>query len=79
MPAKSRAYHGSVEVDATLAKSQLLTIADEIISLLASDPSASVRISVEIAADFSDGASDTIKRAVSANADTLGFKSSVWE
>jgi predicted AAA+ superfamily ATPase len=80
MPAmKPRAYHGSVDVSATLAKSQLNTIAEEIIALLAGDPSATVRVSVEINAEFADGASDTIKRAVTANADTLSFKSSVWE
>ena len=77
--AKPRHYHGSVEVSATLAKSQLNTLAEEIIAVLADDPTATVRVSVEIAADFADGASDSIKRAVSENATSLGFRSSVWE
>jgi hypothetical protein len=55
------------------------TIAQEIIKLLADDPTANVRVSIEITAEFADGASDSIKRAVSTNADTLGFKSSLWE
>jgi predicted AAA+ superfamily ATPase len=76
---KPRAYHGSVDVNVTLAKSQLNTLAEEIIAVLSSDPTAIVRISVEIAADFGNGASDTIKRAVSENANSLGFKASVWE
>ena len=79
VPTKPRAYHGSVDVSATLAKSQLNTIAEEIIALLASDPQSTVRVSVEISAEFDGGASDTTKRAVSENATNLGFKSSIWE
>jgi predicted AAA+ superfamily ATPase len=77
--AKPRAYHGSANVSATLARAELDTIAQEIIKLLADDPTANVRVSIEITAEFADGASDSIKRAVSTNADTLGFKSSLWE
>jgi len=77
--AKPRVYHGSATVSPVLARTELDTIAQEIIELLAKDPTATVRVSIEITAEFADGASDTIKRAVSANADTLGFKSSVWE
>ena len=78
-PARPRAYHGSVDVNTTLAKSQLNTIAEEIIALLAADPQATVRVSVEISADFEGGVSDTTKRAVSENATNLSFKSSIWE
>ncbi len=35
--------------------------------------------SIEITAEFTDGASDAIKRAVSANTETLGFQTSSWE
>lgn len=77
--AKPKSFHGSVEVNAALAKSKLNTIADEVIALLTSDPNAAVRITLEIAADFPDGASDTIKRGVSENANSLGFKSKEWE
>ena len=77
--AKPRVYHGSTNVSATLARAELDTIAQEVIALLAKEPTAAVRVSIEITAEFADGASETIKRAVSANADTLGFKSSVWE
>jgi hypothetical protein len=76
---KPRTYHGSVDVSPTLARSELDIIAQEIIAILAGDPSAVVRVSVEITAEFMEGASDSTKRAVSANADTLAFKSSVWE
>ena len=62
-----------------LARTELDTIAQEVIALLAKEPTATVRVSIEITAEFTDGASDAIKRAVSANAETLGFKSSMWE
>ena len=78
-PAKARVYHGSATVTPMLARAELDTIAQEVIELLAREPTATVRVSIEITAEFADGASDTIKRSVSANADTLGFKSSVWE
>lgn len=77
--AKAKSFRGSVEVNATLAKSKLNTIADEVISLLTSDPNATVRITLEIDAEFSNGASDTIKRGVSENAASLGFKTKDWE
>ncbi len=76
---KAKSFHGSVEVSATLAKSKLNTIAEEVIRLLVSDPNATVRITLEIDADFANGVSDTIKRGVSENATSLGFKAKEWE
>jgi predicted AAA+ superfamily ATPase len=43
------------------------------------DPNASVRVVVEISAEFPDGVSDTVKRAVSENAKSLGLKAPDWE
>ncbi len=57
----------------------LVQIADEIIALLASDPNATLNITVEINAEFPLGASDAIKRAVTENATSLGFKTKAWE
>lgn len=68
-----------MEVQAATAKVRLVQLADEIVSVLSSDPNANVKITVEIAADFSAGASDQIKRAVSENATNLGFKTKNWE
>lgn len=76
---KVRSFHGSVEVDAALAKSKLNSIAVDLIALLAADPNATVRVKVEIDADFPDGASENTKRSVSANAQHLGFKLNEWE
>ncbi len=74
-----KSFHGTADVAPATAKMRLVQIADEIVSLLASDPNASVKVVLEISAEFPDGAKDTIKRAVSENANTLGLKSADWE
>jgi predicted AAA+ superfamily ATPase len=76
---KPKSFRGSVEVNAALAKSRLVSIADEVIALLASDANATIRITLEIDAEFPQGASETIKRGVSENATSLGFKTKDWE
>jgi predicted AAA+ superfamily ATPase len=76
---KARAFYGSVDVKASTAKMRLVQIAEEIVNILASDPNATVKISVEINAEYPAGASDQIKRAVSENATNLGFKTKNWE
>jgi predicted AAA+ superfamily ATPase len=76
---KSRAFYGSAEVNAATAKMRFVQIAEEIVSALVSDPNATVKISVEINAEFPKGVSDQIKRAVSENASSLGFKTKSWE
>jgi hypothetical protein len=77
--AKAQSFYGSVEVNPTTAKMRLVQLAEEIISNLISDPQAVLKITLEINADFPAGASDQIKRAVSENAKSLGFKTSTWE
>ncbi|MCL4551941.1 MAG: hypothetical protein M1305_00070, partial [Candidatus Marsarchaeota archaeon] len=78
-PAKAKSFYGSVEVSPSTAKMRFVQLADEIISILSSDPQAELKITVEIGADFPAGASDQIKRAVSENAKSLGFKVGTWE
>jgi hypothetical protein len=78
-PGKAKSFYGSVEVSPATAKMRLVQLAEEIISNLASDPQAELKITVEISADFPSGAPDQIKRAVSENAKSLGFKTSTWE
>ena len=56
----------------------LVQLADEIVSVLVSDPNADVRLVVEISAEFPEGASDSVKRAVSESARALGLKSAYW-
>jgi predicted AAA+ superfamily ATPase len=79
IPQAPKSFHGTVDVPPATAKMRLVQIADEIVSLLASDPNASVKVVLEISADFPDGAKDTIRRAVSENANSLGLKSADWE
>ncbi len=74
-----RSFHGAADVSAATAKLRLVEIADEIVSVLVSDPNASVKVVVEISAEFPQGAKDGVKRAVSENAKSLGLKSADWE
>jgi hypothetical protein len=76
---KARTFIGTADISAATAKMRLVQIAEEIISLLASDSQAIVRVSIEVTAEFPDGVSDHIKRAVSENATSLGFKNKTWE
>lgn len=76
---KARTFIGTAEVNAATAKMRLVQIAEEIVNVLASDAQATVKVSVEITAEFPEGVSDQIKRAVSENATSLGFKNKTWE
>ena len=78
-PARPRSFHGAAEVPAATAKMRLVQIAEEVINLLCSDPNATVRVTLEISAEFPDGASDQTRRAVSENGTNLGFKISDWD
>jgi predicted AAA+ superfamily ATPase len=77
--ARHKSFFGAVEIPPATAKMRLVQIADEIVSVLASDPNASIRLTVEISADFPSGAGDAVKRAVSENARSLGLKTADWE
>ncbi len=76
---KARQYRGAATVKAETAKSQLLQLADEIIANLTSDPTAEVRITLEIEATFPNGASDSTKRSVTENGNSLGLRQNEWE
>ena len=69
----------SANVNPPVAKMRLVQIAEEIISLLQSDPRAQVDVRLEIQAEFPNGVSDQIKRAVSENANQLDFTNNTWE
>lgn len=76
---KSHAFHGNVDINASTAKMRLVQVAEEIIAVLATDPDADVKVTMEIQVGFPSGASDQTKRAVTENAKTLGFKNADWE
>ncbi|KQU25484.1 hypothetical protein ASG63_20450 [Methylobacterium sp. Leaf94] len=77
--AKAKAFYGSAEVPSATAKIRLVQIAEEIISVLVSDPNATVRVVVEISAEFPGGVGDGMKRAILENASSLGLKLASWE
>ncbi len=58
---------------------RLVQLAEEVISLLDSDPNASVTVTLEVSAEFLDGVSDQTKRAVTENANIQGLKISSWD
>jgi len=74
-----RSFHGTAEIAAATAKVGLVRLADEIIAVLCSDPNASVKVVVEVSAEFPDGTKEQVKRAVSENARSLGLKTADWE
>jgi predicted AAA+ superfamily ATPase len=79
LPPKAKTFHGTAEIAPASAKMRLVQIADEIVALLVADPNASVKVVVEISAEFPDGATDSLKRNVSENSQSLGLKSADWE
>jgi len=76
---KAGSFLGTVDVPAATAKVKLMQVAEEIVNLLASDPNAMVRVTLEIAADFPSGVGESIRRGVSENAKSLGFRTTEWE
>lgn len=76
---KAREFNGSVEVNASNAKTRMVEIAQEVINALASDPNANVKVTVEIRAEFPQGVPDQVRRVVSENAASLGFKTKEWD
>jgi hypothetical protein len=76
---KAKSYHGTADVTASMAKMRLTQLAEEIINVLVSDPNAVVKVTVEIQAEFPNGVSDQVKRAVSENSKSLGLKANDWE
>jgi hypothetical protein len=71
--AKIRRFHGRVPLNPLLVGTDAGKIGDEIISHLAGLANAGVSVTLEIAAELPDGASDQIVRAVTENCRTLKF------
>lgn len=76
---KPKSFSGSITLSGANAKARLSQIADEVLRVLASDPTATVTVTLEIAAEYPDGASDSVRRTVSENTNQLGFKRREWE
>ena len=76
---RAKMFHGMADIPPATAKMRLVQLAEEIISVLASAPNAEVKVTVEMSAEFPDGATDQVKRAVSENAKSLNLKNADWE
>ena len=77
---RSGSYHGAVDVPAASPRRCVSSqVAEEVICLLRDDPNASVKVTLEISAEFPEGVSDQTRRAVTENANSLGFKISSWD
>ncbi|WP_291981800.1 DUF499 domain-containing protein [Candidatus Accumulibacter sp. ACC005] len=76
---KPRAFHGNVTINSATARMRLVQVAEEIIAVLAADPNAEIKVTLEIEVAFPSGASDQTKRAVTENANMLGFNNADWE
>jgi hypothetical protein len=76
---KATAFHGSVEISPSSNKVRLQEISDEILKLLLDAPNGELKITLEISAEFPSGVPDHIRRGVSENATTFGFKVKEWE
>ena len=78
-PEAPRSFFGTVDIPAGSARMNLAQVAEEIIQVLGQDPEASIEVSVEIRAEFPEGAPDQLRRAVSENANHLKFRNKEWE
>jgi len=77
--ARPRRYYGTVSLTPERAGRDASRIADEVISHLVGLVGASVRITLEIEAEFPDGAPEHIVRTVTENCRTLKFTSHEFE
>jgi hypothetical protein len=72
-PVQLKRFHGSVKLDATRVGRDAGRIADEVISHIAGLMGADVSVTLEIAADVSNGVPDKVVRTVTENCRTLKF------
>lgn len=74
-----REFLGTAKIAPASAKMQLVQLAEELIALLAADPTAQVSIALEIRAEFPNGASEKMVRDVRENATHLKVGGAGWE
>ncbi len=76
---KAREFRLSEEIRAESASMLLSYIAEEVIQILVQDPNASIKVTLEVSAQFPNGVEDGIKRAITENCKTLGLTGAEWE
>ncbi len=78
----TRVYHeffASAKIAPASAKMQLVQLAEELVALLSADPSAQMAVTLEIRAEFPNGASEKLVRDVRENAAQLRVGGGGWE
>ncbi len=75
----SKVFHGSVSLNPTKASLQFQDIVDEVLQHFTARLGTTVKITLEIEAEDSDGFDDNIKRTVKENSTTLGFSHAEFE
>ena len=78
-PPVLRRFYGSVDLDAMRINRDAAAIANEVVQHLTALHGATVKITLEIAAEIPDGVPDDVVRAVTENCNTLRFKSRSFE
>jgi len=76
---RTRRYHGTVTLDSSRAGRDASKVADEVIAHLQGLVGSSVRVTLEIEAEFADGVPDHVIRTVTENGRTLKFTSQGFE
>ena len=76
---RARSYRVSIDIPAESAMLRLSEIADEVIAALIQDANGTVKVTLEIAAEFPEGVKDHIKRAVTENSKALKIDGAEWE
>ncbi len=78
-PARKRKFFGTVELPVATSIMNFGELYKEIIRHLTKDPTASVKLTLEIAAEFGNGAPEDIRRTVAENAAAFKLKAGEWE
>lgn len=76
---KLKRFHGSVELDSTRMGRDAGKIAEEIVANLLLLKGAKVKVTLEIEAEFPDGAPDNVVRTVTENSRALKFDNHEFE
>jgi hypothetical protein len=74
-----RRFFGTITLDPTRVGRDAGRVAEEVIAHLVGQSGAEVKVTLEIAADLPDGASDQLVRTVTENSRTLKFNTHSFE
>jgi hypothetical protein len=72
-------FDGRVVINGASAKIRLALLAEEVISVLAADPDAEVKITVDIEAKLSSDVTDQFQQSIAEKTVALGFQKAQWK